>query len=558
LRRLFTVLLVPALALTACSAASESSGAPPVSSASPSPDAEVEPAGVRLRVPPTSTVVPGTTAPEMAAATTTALFESAPVVVLAGDGDLPSQARAASVAVALGVPLLLAPAGSASATVRAEVARLAPAAVLTVGPAAATWAGQLDDVDAVHAPGDDERLAELTGLDLGPSTPASDPEVLRAVAALDRKGEVPLLAAGEADAGRGDVEGLPDVRATGSADGTVMLTTDDPARTAAVATARAAGAEVVVVPGPDPRAYPDVIARLAELAPDRILGLGGSFGDPAQFATRVETAATGVELPGGGQLVLPGKRYIALYGHPGSDRLGVLGEQGPEASVGRAVDLASQYAAVDTETQVVPTFEVIATIADAVPGADGDYSAESTIDHLRPYVDAAARNGVYVVLDLQPGYADFLSQAKRYEELLALPHVGLALDPEWRLAPGQRHLRQVGRVSAAEVNGVGDWLAALVRDRRLPQKMLLLHQFKTYMLEDRDQIVADRDELAVVTQMDGHGPTGSKLETWSVILRDPPAGMVFGWKNFYDEDSPTMTPERTLAVEPTPVFISYQ
>ena len=44
---------------------------------------------------------------------------------------------------------------------------------------------------------------------------------------------------------------------------------------------------------------------------------------------------------------------------------------------------------------------------------------------------------MYVVLDLQPGYTDFLAQAQRYEEFLAQPHVGLALDPEWRLAPGR-------------------------------------------------------------------------------------------------------------------------
>jgi hypothetical protein len=32
----------------------------------------------------------------------------------------------------------------------------------------------------------------------------------------------------------------------------------------------------------------------------------------------------------------------------------------------------------------------------------------------------------------------------------------------------------------------------------------------------------------------------------------------WGWKNFYDEDTPTATPEETLAVETEPVFISYQ
>ena len=52
-------------------------------------------------------------------------------------------------------------------------------------------------------------------------------------------------------------------------------------------------------------------------------------------------------------------------------------------------------------------------------------------------VEAAAEHGVYVVLDLQPGRQDFLSQAQQYQELLELPNVGLALDPEWRLGPDQ-------------------------------------------------------------------------------------------------------------------------
>mgnify|MGYP006981339232 FL=1 len=30
------------------------------------------------------------------------------------------------------------------------------------------------------------------------------------------------------------------------------------------------------------------------------------------------------------------------------------------------------------------------------------------------------------------------------------------------------------------------------------------------------------------------------------------------WKNFYDEDTPTFTPEETMAVDPKPWFVSYQ
>jgi hypothetical protein len=30
------------------------------------------------------------------------------------------------------------------------------------------------------------------------------------------------------------------------------------------------------------------------------------------------------------------------------------------------------------------------------------------------------------------------------------------------------------------------------------------------------------------------------------------------WKNFYDEDTPTFTPEQTMEVDPAPWFVSYQ
>ena len=114
-----------------------------------------------------------------------------------------------------------------------------------------------------------------------------------------------------------------------------------------------------------------------------------------------------------------------------------------------------------------------------------------------------------MILDLQPGRDDFLSQAVQYEELLLLPFVGLALDPEWRLAPDEVHLEQVGRVEAAEVNTVIDWLGDLVRDNGLPQKMLIVHQFRTAMIQNR-QDIKERPEIQVVVQMDGDGNRAAK------------------------------------------------
>ncbi|WP_418605889.1 hypothetical protein [Georgenia sp. SUBG003] len=272
---------------------------------------------------------------------------------------------------------------------------------------------------------------------------------------------------------------------------------------------------------------------------------------------RTATAATGTELPGGGQLVLPGKTYVALYGTPGSGALGVLGEQDVPATVARAAEHAEPYRAL-TDTQVVPALEIIATVASSGPGEDGDYSAERSVDQLRPLVEAAHEHGQYVVLDLQPGRTDFVTQARRYEELLKLPNVGLALDPEWRLRPDQVHLRQIGQVDVAEVNQVVTWLADLTRANNLPQKVLVLHQFQVRMIPGVNDVDQFRSELAVVIHADGQGAQGDKQTTWRTLHANAPAVAHWGWKNFYDEDVPMLTPEQTMQVEPRPAFVSYQ
>jgi hypothetical protein len=183
-----------------------------------------------------------------------------------------------------------------------------------------------------------------------------------------------------------------------------------------------------------------------------------------------------------------------------------------------------------------------------------------TLDILRPWIDVAASHGVYVILDLQPGRTDFLTQAQLYEEFLRLPHVGLALDPEWRLEPDQVHLRQIGSVEAAEVNQVSGWLASVVREHNLPQKFFLLHQFRLDMIENRE-LVQTHPELATVIQMDGQGPLHTKYETWNALLPGSEgSGINWGWKNFYDEDTPRggATPAEVLALDPVPVYVSYQ
>jgi hypothetical protein len=285
--------------------------------------------------------------------------------------------------------------------------------------------------------------------------------------------------------------------------------------------------------------------------------VGAQFGPAARLASRVAVAETGRQLPGGGQVLFPGRRLVALYGHPGAPGLGVLGQQDLAASITRARRVAAAYQPL-SDVPVVPAFEIIATVAEASPGPDGTYSYETPVPQLLPWVRQATTDGMYVVLDLQAGRASLLAQAEHYEPLLKLPDVGLALDPEWKLQPGQKPLRQIGHVDIAEVNSVIGWLAALTARYDLPQKLLVVHQFQLAMIAGEQDLDTSRDDLAIVLHMDGQGTPAVKQATWTAVTAAAPHGVFFGWKNFLVMDHPMLTPAQTMTKIPAPVMISYQ
>ncbi len=221
------------------------------------------------------------------------------------------------------------------------------------------------------------------------------------------------------------------------------------------ATLAAVGADRVTVTGTDPRTADDARDALRTAIDTAVLAVGAGFGASARFAHRVRTARHAHELPGGGLLPFPARRMVALYGHPQTAALGMLGEQSAQASVRRAARLAAAVRrpregaggaglrAASPRWRRVPRRRTAPTRA-----------ARRCACCCRGW-QAAEQAGTYVVLDLQPGRDDFLTQAKAYEELLRRPWVGLALDPEWRLQPGEKPLRQIGHVGIDEVNAVG-------------------------------------------------------------------------------------------------------
>jgi hypothetical protein len=491
----------------------------------------------------------------------TEIFPCAEDVVVVPETNLNDVATAAQLAAALGGPLL-----HPHPQLAAELVRLAPVRVHLIGEVEVVTPGNSEVLrpDTSKAVEMAERALDVSEEIRLPAAPDTS-TIVETIGALTHRDRVVLpQTAPSVTATTAPVPPVVDPAAmirglavpSGSEFAWMVPAGKPLIALSAAATGRSIGASVLAYDPSNVLGYPRLGPALAGRTPSAVRFVGT---DTPASKWAIDTLIRGVQVPGGGFQIYPRiqpRRYVAFYGHPVASGLGVLGEQGPAETLARMQPLLAEYAA--DGAQVIPTFEIIASIASAGP-TDGDYSEEWPPSAFAEWIKVAQENGMYVILDLQPGREDFLTQAKQYEELLKLPFVGLALDPEWRLRPDQVHLRQIGHVNAAEVNRVVDWLAALVRDNGLPQKMLIVHQFKSTMIVDRETLKR-RPELQMVIQMDGQGPIPTKDETYSFLTAGTEeAHWRWGWKNFFDEDSPeTASPAYTINHSPVPVFVSYQ
>jgi hypothetical protein len=295
----------------------------------------------------------------------------------------------------------------------------------------------------------------------------------------------------------------------------------------------------------------------AEGTPPKGGGAGGGSSPTGSAAASSGAASPSpvvlAQLPGGGQTIFPKYRVVCYYGGAGVAALGVLGEGSPDSAARRLVAAAKPFA---TPTRpVLPTFELITTVAQAHAGDDGDYSELTAPADVQRYLTAVRKIKGLLVLDFQPGRSDFLSQVRRYEKFLEQPDVGVALDSEWHMGPGQVPGKVIGSASAADINAVSAYLAGIVAAKKLPQKLFVIHQFTFSMVRDKPQ-VASRPGLAVVFHIDGFGGRDAKLQKYADLHVKPP--FYNGLKLFYDEDINRFSPKEAVALTPSPDLFSYQ
>jgi len=269
------------------------------------------------------------------------------------------------------------------------------------------------------------------------------------------------------------------------------------------------------------------------------------------------TEAARVELPRGGTELFPRYRLFGYSGAPDSTGLGRLGIGDLDERVVEMQERGEEYAG---GREVMPVLELIATIVHAVPGQDGMYRTHQPDEVVQDYLEAARRHDGILLLNIQPGRADFLDEVKHWEDYLVEPDVGVALDPEWAVEEGQTPGRVYGRTTGDELDDVAAYLADLVAEHDLPEKVMVYHQVHKGVVRQESDL-RPHESVVLIKSVDGIGGPGSKIETYDSVNETTPKGVVAGFKLFYEEDAvlgPIMTGDEVLAMRPVPQYILFE
>jgi hypothetical protein len=282
----------------------------------------------------------------------------------------------------------------------------------------------------------------------------------------------------------------------------------------------------------------------------------GSSGVDQSAASSVPSSkpAGPPQLPRGGRTLLPHYRVVAYYGAPQDAGLGQLGIGSPGQAAHNLIAQAAPYARGGRPLQ--PAFELIATLVTAAPGDDGKYRYRQSDAVIDRYLAAARKAKALLILDIQPGRARFMDEVHAYRRYLRQPDVELALDPEWSMRRGQVPGTVIGSTDAAVINRAGAYLATLVKNRNLPQKLLIVHQFTPSMIRHKRQL-AEHPGVALVVNIDGFGNPPNKISKYRLFARRHPP-RYNGFKLFYHEDTHMMSPRAVLHLRPRPDVIIYE
>lgn len=262
-------------------------------------------------------------------------------------------------------------------------------------------------------------------------------------------------------------------------------------------------------------------------------------------------------LPGGGRSIFPKHRLVGFVGgrSPAFGRL----EPGRFEQVMRQITAVGKKYDNDGKT-ILPVFELVAVIAHPSPTDSGLYRTFEPDELIDEYLGAAREHGALLLLNVQPGRADFIDDVKKLEKWLVEPDVGVALDPEWAVGPGEVPGRVYGATNGQELNQVARYLSKLVAEHSLPEKAMVYHQVHESVVDNEAELRGHRG-VVPIKSVDGIGSRGSKEVTWDLLMPPDAPQVHAGFKLFFEEDAEQgalMTPRQVMQLKPKPDYVMYE
>jgi hypothetical protein len=248
---------------------------------------------------------------------------------------------------------------------------------------------------------------------------------------------------------------------------------------------------------------------------------------------------------------------VAFYGHPLSQRMGILGRYSIEDLDQRLTQVAEEYAAVSGGRGIRKAFYII--YGTVWPKGDIGILKESV---LLDYINYALERDILVFLDHQIGRFDPLESIQKMFPYLRYPNVHLALDPEWRTA---RPMEEIGVITAEEINQAQRLMENYLFEQQLPgERMLVIHQFNWRMIKDREKVESRLSRVRLIHCADGFGNPSLKRQSYAYNAQADNIP-IKGFKLFYNfnipgagYDAPLLSPGEVFALNPRPYLIMYQ
>jgi hypothetical protein len=263
-------------------------------------------------------------------------------------------------------------------------------------------------------------------------------------------------------------------------------------------------------------------------------------------------------LPGA---LLPYNRIIAFYGNLYSKRMGILGELPKDAMLKKLKQEVAQWQIADPATKTIPALHYIAITAQGSPGKTKSHRMRMPFKQIDTIIDWAKSINALVFLDVQVGHSNVKTEVATLEKYLKLPNVHLAIDPEFSMKNGEIPGTKIGTFTSDDINDAIDILTNLVRENKLPPKVLVVHRFTQGMVTNYKKIKTV-PEVQIVMDMDGFGSKILKKSTYLAYIYREPVQFT-GFKLFYKNDTKTnpnglYTPAELLQFTPKPIYIQYQ